>query len=118
MKFFYFGYEVRRKITAFNSFNVGITPIVKNDGPQSVGCMYLDANGVVGMHPATVRQLFLVIEGEGWVRIEGSEKVRVSKGTAVFWETGEQHESGTDTGMTAIIIESPTLDPEQYLKGL
>jgi quercetin dioxygenase-like cupin family protein len=68
------------------------------------------------MHPATMPQLFLVIEGAGWVRVEGDEKVSVSKGTAVFWEAGEQHESGTETGMVAIVIESPTLNPEQYLK--
>ncbi|AZU60239.1 cupin domain-containing protein [Neobacillus mesonae] len=118
MKFFHFGREVRREITAFNSINVGITPIVKKEAPSSVGCMYLDEESVVGMHPATVPQLFLVIEGEGWVQVEGGEKIKVSKGTAVFWEAGEQHESGSKTGMTAIIIESPSLNPEQFLKSI
>lgn len=118
MKFFRFGRDVRREITAFNSLNVGITPIIKNEGPISVGCMYFDKDSVVGMHPATVPQLFLVIEGDGWVQVEGSEKVPVSKGTAVFWDAGEQHESGSETGMTAIIIESPSLHPEQLLKTL
>ncbi|MEH7353837.1 hypothetical protein V7150_09680 [Neobacillus drentensis] len=30
----------------------------------------------------------------------------------------EQHESGSETGMTVIIIESPRLHPEQLLKTL
>ncbi|EKN71540.1 hypothetical protein BABA_00860 [Neobacillus bataviensis LMG 21833] len=118
MKFFRFDRDVRREITAFNSLNVGITPIIKNEGRTSVGCMYFDQNSVVGMHPATVPQLFLVIEGNGWVQIVGGEKVPVSIGTAVFWDAGEQHESGSETSMTAIIIESPGLQPEQFLKTL
>jgi quercetin dioxygenase-like cupin family protein len=96
--------------------NVGISPIIKNEGYTSVGCIHFDSEGVVGMHPATMPQLFFVIEGAGWVRVEGDEKVSVSKGTAVFLEAGEQHESWTETGMVAIVIESPTLNPEQYLK--
>jgi quercetin dioxygenase-like cupin family protein len=116
MKFFRFDRDVRREISTFNSMNVGISPIIKNEGYTSVGCIHFDREGVVGMHPATMPQLFLVIEGAGWVRVEGDEKVSVSKGTAVFWEAGEQHESGTETGMVAIVIESPTLNPEQYLK--
>jgi quercetin dioxygenase-like cupin family protein len=118
LKFFRFDREVRRVISAFNSYNVGITPIIKNEGYTSVGCMHFDKESILGMHAATGPQLFLVISGEGWVCIEGEEKVPVSTGTAVFWVTGEQHESGTETGMAAMIIEGPNLDPYKYLEGL
>lgn len=58
MKFFRFDREVRREISAFNSMNVGISPIIKNEGYTSVGCIHFDREGVVGMHPATMSQLF------------------------------------------------------------
>jgi hypothetical protein len=27
----------------------------------------------------------------------------------VLWETGEEHESGTNTGLTAVVLEAPGL---------
>lgn len=116
MQFYRFDREMRRDIQAFDSKNVGITPIIRKEGFTSAGCMHFDAGSVLGMHEAVGPQLFLVVDGEGWVRVEGEDKVPVSKGTACFWTAGENHESGSETGMAAIIIEGPDLNPEQYLK--
>lgn len=54
-------------------------------------------------------------QGQGWVRDETSERIAIVPGHAVFWEKGEWHESGTNTGMMAIIIESDLLDPEELM---
>jgi hypothetical protein len=35
----------------------------------------------------------------------------VRSGEGVFWEKGEIHESGSDSGMTVIIVQSDNLDP-------
>jgi hypothetical protein len=35
----------------------------------------------------------------------------VSAGTIVWWEQGELHETRTETGLTAIVIEAESLDP-------
>ncbi len=58
--------------------------------------------GIVGGHSAVGDQLFVVVQGEGWVRTEASEPERIAAGEAAVWNAGEWHESGTDTGMTAI----------------
>jgi hypothetical protein len=34
---------------------------------------------------------------------------------AAFWADGEWHESGSESGMTVIVIEGETLDAAQYL---
>jgi hypothetical protein len=34
---------------------------------------------------------------------------------AAFWSDAEWHESGSESGMTVIVIEGETLDPAQYL---
>lgn len=41
--------------------------------------------------------------------------VPVAIGDAVFWEQGEWHETKTDVGLTAIVIESDALDPAQFM---
>ena len=74
-----------------------------------VGCMRLGPGGLIGMHPAGTPQLLAVVEGEGWIRGEEGTKTRVSAGGAVFWEEGEMHETGTDAGLVAIVIETRML---------
>jgi quercetin dioxygenase-like cupin family protein len=66
--------------------------------------------GVVGRHPAVVAQLFTVVRGAGWVSgADGLRKV-ISAGEAVLWEQGEEHESGSDEGMTALVVEAERID--------
>lgn len=74
-----------------------------------VACMYLRPGGLVGNHRAVSTQLFAVVDGEGWVRGAQSERVSMAAGEAVLWESGEEHEAGTETGMTAIVIEGDML---------
>ena len=65
---------------------------------------------MVGYHDANVPQMLIIIEGEGWVRAGDDPKVKVTAGNAVLWEKGEGHETTTDKGMKAIVIESEGLD--------
>lgn len=74
-----------------------------------VGCMRLEAGGIVGMHPASTPQLLAVVEGEGWIRGEDGARTPISAGGAVFWEKGEMHETGTDSGLVAIVVETAEL---------
>jgi Quercetinase C-terminal cupin domain len=60
----------------------------------------LDADGVIGEHPTVSRQLLLVVEGEAQT---GGETLRAGDG--VLWEDGEQHETRSAEGCTALLIE-------------
>lgn len=63
-------------------------------------------------HQTTKDQLFVVVQGDGWVKGEFPEaECPVRAGQAVFWEEGDWHESGTETGMVAIVIEGENIDP-------
>jgi quercetin dioxygenase-like cupin family protein len=46
------------------------------------------------------------MNGEGYVRGEKEEYIKVQSGDAVFWEKDEWHETKIGTGLTAIVIES------------
>lgn len=106
-------------ITQFGSERVSISGIVRvARGGMQIGCMYLEPGGRVGTHQAATSQLFLVVRGEGWVR--GPEQMRtpIRADQAAYWEPGEEHESGSESGMVALVIEGDTLDPDQLLTRL
>ena len=55
------------------------------------------------------------MQGEGWVRGEEEERTPIKSGTAAFWTAEEWHESGSDMGMVAIVIEGENLQPKKLL---
>jgi mannose-6-phosphate isomerase-like protein (cupin superfamily) len=86
-------------------------PLTLPDGDAHVLCLRLDAGGTLGRHPASVDQLFVVVEGEGWASGADGERLPVAAGTARYWATGEEHESGSENGLTAIVVQSERLEP-------
>lgn len=69
-----------------------------------------DKNSLLGRHPTKIWQLFMVIEGSGWVSGEDQVRCAITTGQAVLWHPGEEHDSGSDTGMSVLILASTT-DP-------
>jgi quercetin dioxygenase-like cupin family protein len=67
--------------------------------------------GVVARHPAGMAQLFSVVQGSGWVSGADGQRSSVAAGESVLWEPGEEHESGSDEGMTVLVVEAESLDP-------
>ena len=115
MHIFRFDRDSARPIPAFGSTNAYIARGVRTPGPTQIGCFYLEPGGVVGYHQATCPQLLLVVQGEGWVRAGDGARVPVKAGDALFWEAGEWHETGTDSGLTALPIEAEGLNPGQFM---
>jgi len=111
LKIFRFDAQIGREIHQYESLNVIMSRIIQTSLGAHIGCMHMDADGVVGYHQAGMPQLFLVVQGEGWVTDESRQRVPIKAGQAAFWTAGEWHESGTDTGMMAIVIESNDMDP-------
>jgi quercetin dioxygenase-like cupin family protein len=60
-----------------------------------------------GRHPTGLWQLFVVLSGSGWAA--GADDVRraLGPGDAVLWEPGEEHSSGSDQGMVAVVVQGP-----------
>jgi quercetin dioxygenase-like cupin family protein len=115
MKLFRFDPKVGRNIDQYKSSGFVISKVVSPSTEVVINCAYLNANGVIGYHQAALPQLFLVVQGEGWVRGESPERVSLKAGQAAYWEKEEWHESGTETGMTVIIIEGVNMDPAKQL---
>lgn len=118
MRIYRFDRDVARPITQFDSEGVAIGRVDRVEGAFQVGCFHVEPGGVVGFHMATLPQLFMVVAGAGWVRGEEQERTPIEPGQAAFWKPGEWHESGSETGMTAIVVEAPALDPARYMPEL
>lgn len=114
MQIFRFGQETGEIITQFDS-NFIISRILLTDKPAHIGCMHLESNGIIGFHKALSPQLLLVVNGQGWVSCDSEDKVHVAIGDAVFWGEGEWHETQTESGLTAIVIESDELSPTRFM---
>ena len=118
MKLFRFDPAVGKEIEQFGSVKAIISKVVHIEAEAVVNCVYVHPNGKIGYHPATTQQLFLLVEDEGWVTGETEEKYAIRQGQAVFWEKDEWHESGTETGMTAVIIEGIHINPAELMPPL
>ena len=79
-------------------------------GDAHVVVIEVGPEGVVARHPAVGAQLFAVVRGSGWVGGGDGRRESIEVGEAVLWEPGEEHESGSDEGMTVLVVEAESLD--------
>jgi len=115
-----FQFDRREKIIEYHgSQGLRATRIATGDGlgvEVRLTCLALEPGGVIGTHPATIPQLFLVISGEGWTAGPDGERVPVAAGHGVRWDAGEIHTTGTDTGLVAVAVEGAPMslfEPEE-----
>jgi quercetin dioxygenase-like cupin family protein len=87
-----------------------VTPLAAGESAHVV-CIRLGPGGVLPRHPAAADQLFVVVQGHGWASGGDGAEQEITAGTAVFWEAGEEHETRTDGGLTAIVVEAEQLGP-------
>jgi quercetin dioxygenase-like cupin family protein len=116
MQIFRFDRRVADNITPYDSHAIGFVRVLRSIQDANIAVMHIDAGGVVGYHQAVGEQLFMVVQGAGWVTGTDRVHVPVEPGRAAFWIDGEWHESGSDTGMAAVLIEAAALDPAKFLQ--
>ncbi|WP_035847329.1 cupin domain-containing protein [Kitasatospora azatica] len=101
--------RAERLIDRYRSAGAHATRLATAPGLTHLTCLSIAPGGTIGTHPAPVDQLFLVIAGAGWVSGPDGVRIPVTAGTAVHWSAGEDHTSGTDSGLTALALEGADL---------
>lgn len=101
-----------RTIASLDSRGATLNVIDRVQGALQIALLHLEPGGEIGSHPAAGRQLFLVVQGEGWVQAGDQPPVPVKPGLAALWERGERHGAGSETGLVAVVLESDALRPE------
>jgi quercetin dioxygenase-like cupin family protein len=110
MKIFRFDPEIGTGADKFGSVKAIIAKVIDLESDAAVNVAYIRPMERIVSHQAAASQLFLLVEGEGWARNESEEIFSLREGQAMYWEEGEWHESGSETGMTAVIIEGINFD--------
>ena len=100
-----FGPAAGRSIARFGSVEFTIAPLARLAGEGQVVCARLGPGGRIGRHPTVGAQLLAVVEGSGWVAGGDGRREPIEAGEAVLWQPGEEHETGTDEGLVAVIVE-------------
>lgn len=114
MKFFRFDTDTAKPVTHGGS-DLTIQPYVRSGGRFQAALMTLGVNGVIAYHQAAVPQVLIVLSGNGTVCNEEKRYVPVREGLAVFWDKGEWHETRSEKGMTALVIEGEGLEESDVL---
>ena len=77
--------------------------------PVQAAIFRLARSGRIARHPATVPQILAVLEGAGRVSGADGQFQPIAAGEAVFWSAGEDHETETEDGLTALVLEADGL---------
>jgi quercetin dioxygenase-like cupin family protein len=105
-----------RPIEQYDSINASVTHLTRGQEAFFLVFISLKANGVLGRHRASENQLFFVIDGTGTVSSEDGVFHPIRTGQMAFWQAGEMHETRTEHGLTAVVIEGENLEPASHLQ--
>ena len=98
-------------IENFESVGARSLRLAAGEGEAHIYSLHFEASGQIGKHVAGFGQLFLVVEGSGWVIGGDGERQELATGDAAFIARGESHSKGSELGMKAIMVQVRDLEP-------
>jgi quercetin dioxygenase-like cupin family protein len=104
-----FSRSCAQPIELFGSISASSVRLADGKGEAHVYCVYVGPGGSIGEHPTGFGQLFLVMDGSGWVTGADGSRVTLTAGQAAFFESGERHSKGSEGGMTALMVQVSSL---------
>ena len=105
-----FNKELAEPISLFNSHGSSSVALGSGDGSSHVYVLYFEADSEIGPHPTGFSQLFLVVNGSGWVAGADGHRISVASGEGAYFDVGEMHSKGSETGMQVVMIQSEQMN--------
>ncbi|MBI3159364.1 MAG: hypothetical protein HYZ26_07185 [Chloroflexi bacterium] len=99
------GIDQAKQITDFGSAGVRLRHVGRGAGRNTVTLAWLEPGGALARHPAVGPQLLVVLSGGGEVSGAEGEFVPLGVGQGALWEPGEEHETRSTNGLTALMLE-------------
>jgi quercetin dioxygenase-like cupin family protein len=99
------------RITRFRSQRAASLEVAEGAGEAHAYVIYFEPGGEIGPHEAGFGQIFLAVAGSGWVAGGDGARVQLAEGDAAFIRRGEVHSKGSETGMTAFMVQVRDLAP-------
>ena len=88
-----------------------LTGSILAGAPFQAAVFRIAPGGRIARHPASIPQILAVLEGAGDVSGADGVAEPIAAGEAVFWRAGEEHETTSTSGLTALILEGDGLEP-------
>jgi quercetin dioxygenase-like cupin family protein len=85
--------------------------LAEGGGEAHAHVVYFDPGGEIGPHEAGFGQILIPLAGSGWVAGSDGERVAIAEGQVAFIRRGETHSKGSETGMTAVMVQVRNLKP-------
>ena len=98
-------------IREFDSVGAAALALANGAGDAHIYTLCFEPGGRIGPHVAGFGQMLVPLSGRGWVAGADGERVFLGPGQAACWSRGELHSKGSDTGMTALMIQVRDLVP-------
>ena len=92
-------------VREFESAGAAALALATGTGTAHVYTLHFEPGGRIGPHVTGFGQLLVPLTGLGWVAGADGGRVSVEPGQAAFWSRGELHSKGSETGMTALMIQ-------------
>jgi quercetin dioxygenase-like cupin family protein len=100
----------RAVIERYGSARAESARIAAGNGEAHVHLVTFEPGGVIGPHEAGFGQLFLVLDGAGWVAGADGQRIALGPGAVAFIQRGEIHSKGSEEGSTALMIQVRDLE--------
>ena len=97
-------------VVDFQSRGASAVELATGSGAAHIHLVHIAAGGEIGPHVAGFGQLFVCLEGSGWVAAADSERISISRGQVAHFARGERHSKGSADGLYALIIQVHDLD--------
>ena len=99
------------QVERYESVGTRSLRLAHGSGEAHAYLLHFEPGGRIGEHLAGFGQLFLVLEGEGWVSGDDGTRRDLAVGQAAFFQRGERHAKGSESGMTALMVQVRDLAP-------
>ena len=102
MQLFEMNLNNARPIADYGAIGVSAAGLLELSNDVAVNILRFSPRSVLPEHQAGRPQLFLVLQGDGWVSGADGTRSNIRAGQAVHWAAGELHGSGTESGMLCV----------------
>lgn len=106
-----------RPILEFGSRDASALSLGHGHGDAFAYAIHVAPGGMIGPHPAGYDQLFLVVQGSGWIERGDGVRHELRAGTGAHVERGETHAKGSVEGMLAIMVQVTDLTAAALATG-
>jgi quercetin dioxygenase-like cupin family protein len=105
-----------RVVTDYGAVGVGALDLADGHDPWTATVLEFEAGGALEPHVAGRDQIFLPLEGQGWLEIDGVRR-EVELGSYGVVRAGQLHAKGAVTRLVVLVLQSPTIEVRSGTHG-